>query len=53
MGLCLLLRGAAGLLLPIMLACKVASVTADYLHPHSLFHAIIELKGLTFLGMPD
>ena len=30
------------MLLPIMLACKVGSLTADYLHPHSLFHAISE-----------
>jgi chloride channel 7 len=44
------ISGQTRLLLPIMLACKVASVTADYLHPHSLFHAIIEFKGLTFLA---
>ena len=44
------ISGQTRLLLPIMLACKVASTTADYLHPHSLFHAIIEFKGLTFLG---
>ena len=40
------ISGQTRLLLPIMLACKVASVTADWLHPHSLFHAIIEFKGL-------
>ena len=44
------ISGQTRLLLPIMLSCKVASVVADYLHPHSLFHAIIEFKGLTFLG---
>ena len=41
------ITGQVRLLLPIMLACKVGSFVADYLHPHSLFHAIIELKGLT------
>jgi len=44
------ITGQVRLLLPIMLACKVAAVVADHLHPHSLFHAIIEFKGLTFLG---
>ena len=33
-----------------MLCCKIASVVANYLHHHSLFHAIIEFKGLTFLA---
>ena len=44
------ITGQTRLLLPIMLACKIGSVTADALHPHSLFHAIIEFKGLTFLA---
>ena len=44
------ITGQTRLLLPIMLACKIGSVTADTLHPHSLFHAIIEFKGLTFLA---
>jgi len=44
------ITGQVRMLLPIMLACKVGSLVADYLHPHSLFHAIIELKGLTFLA---
>jgi chloride channel 7 len=44
------ISGQTRLLLPIMITSKCGSCIADWLHPHSLFHSIIEIKGLTFLA---
>jgi H+/Cl- antiporter ClcA len=44
------ISGQTRQLLPIMLACKMGALVADWLHPHSLFHSIIDFKGLTFLN---
>ena len=30
------------MLLPIMMACRVGALVADYLHPHSLFPALMQ-----------